>query len=109
MPSWKEDFSGQRTNFGFGPDAANSDRRSLWADVFDTNFEHIFAVQDKIADSIIGGFTKRLGSESLASAPKRDTENVEAYKEFIKGRYYWSKRTTEGFDKALRCFQKRST
>jgi len=80
--------------------------RSLWADVFDTNFEHIFAVQDKIADSIVGGFTKRLGSESLASAPKRDTENVEAYKEFIKGRYYWTKRTTEGFDKALRCFQK---
>ena len=37
---------------------------------------------------------------------KRDTENVEAYKEYLKGRYYWTKRTTEGFDKALRCYQK---
>jgi len=80
--------------------------KSLWADIFDTDFEHIFIVQDKIATSIIGGFTKKLGDGTLANFTKRDTENVEAYKEYLKGRYYWTKRTIEGFDKALRCFQK---
>ena len=80
--------------------------RSLWADIFDADFEDIFIVQDKIATSIIGGFTKKLGDETLANLTKRDTENVEAYKEYLKGRYYWTKRTIEGYDKALRCFQK---
>ena len=78
--------------------------RSLWADSFDADFDDIFIVQDTIAKAVIGGFTKKLGDEALANLTKRDTQNVEAYKEYLKGRYYWTKRTTEGFDKALRCF-----
>ena len=44
--------------------------KSLWADIFDTDFEHIFVVQDKIAEAIIGGFTKKLGDDTLANALK---------------------------------------
>src|SRR5262249_11235192 len=47
----------------------------------------------------------RLTGEEQKRLTKRDTENTEAYQLYLKGRYYWSKRTPQGFKKAIAHFQ----
>lgn len=37
---------------------------------------------------------------------KHDTEDAEAYQEYAKGRYQWNKRTEEGFQQAIKHFQR---
>lgn len=79
---------------------------SLWADSFNTEVDDIFTVQDNIALRIMGALNTKLSDEAEARLKKRDTENVEAYKEYLRGRFYWNKRTSEGYDTALECFRK---
>ena len=79
---------------------------SLWADDFNTEVEDIFDVQNQIAGRVVGALNKKLTDDAQTKLKKHDTENVEAYQEYLKGRYFWNKRTNEGCDTALKCFQK---
>ena len=82
------------------------DGSPLWAESFMAEVEDIFDVQDRIADRVVGALQKKLSDEAKAKLTKRYTENVEAYEEYLKGRFYYNKRTTEGYDVALACFEK---
>ncbi len=77
-----------------------------WAEVFNSEIEDIFAVQDKIAEKIVSALSKKLSAESQAGLTKRYTENIEAYQEYLKGRFYWNKRSVENIKKALVHFEK---
>jgi TolB-like protein/Tfp pilus assembly protein PilF len=79
---------------------------SLWADSFNAEIENIFDVQDRIAERVVGALTKKLSDEARARLTTRATENVEAYEQYLRGRFYYSKRSTEGYDAALACFEK---
>ena len=79
---------------------------SLWADSFNAEVEDIFDVQDRIAGRVVGALTKKLSDEAQAKLTKRDTENVAAYREYLKGRFFYNKRSTEGYDSALECFRR---
>jgi len=83
-----------------------ADGASLWADSFNTEIQDIFAVQDLIAERVIGSLTKKLSDEALKKIRRRYTENVEAYREYLRGRVFWNERTMEGYQQALACFQK---
>ncbi|MGI8788497.1 MAG: winged helix-turn-helix domain-containing protein [Pyrinomonadaceae bacterium] len=84
--------------------AANGD--SLWADGFNAEVEDIFTIQDLIAGRVIGALTKKLSGEAQARLNKRDTENVEAFQEYLRGRYFWNKRTADDLKEALKCFER---
>ena len=47
----------------------------------------------------------RLSGEEQQRLVKRDTTNAEAYQFYLRGRYYWNRRTTGGLQKALEQFQ----
>src|SRR5919199_366413 len=47
----------------------------------------------------------RLSGEEQQRLTKRYTENVEAYQLYLKGRYYWNKRTAEGLKKGIEYFE----
>jgi TolB-like protein/DNA-binding winged helix-turn-helix (wHTH) protein len=79
---------------------------SIWADSFNLEVGDIFGVQDQIAGRVIGALTKKLSDEARARLTKRDTENVEAYQEYLRGRFFYSKRTIAGYDAALACFER---
>lgn len=79
---------------------------AIWADSFNVEFEDIFDVQDRIAERVLGALTKKLSDAAQAKISKRDTENVEAYQEYLKGRYFYNKRTTSGYEIALAAFEK---
>jgi DNA-binding winged helix-turn-helix (wHTH) protein/tetratricopeptide (TPR) repeat protein len=82
-----------------------ADGDSLWADSFNMEVKDIFDVQDQIAIRVVGALSKKLDEEAQAKLKKRDTQNVEAFQQYLKGRFYWNKRTLEGYDAALICFQ----
>lgn len=75
----------------------------MWAGKFDEKFTDIFTLEDSISDQVAGAL--RLTGEERQQIVKRYTHNNEAYQAFLKGRYYWNKRTADGLKRGLECFQ----
>jgi TolB-like protein/DNA-binding SARP family transcriptional activator len=77
----------------------------LWADKFDEKFTDIFEVEDSISEQVARALTLRLTLEERLLLGKRYTENSEAYELYLKGRYYWNKRTAESLNKGIEYFK----
>ena len=76
----------------------------LWADTFDRKLTDIFAVESEIATTIAETLQAKLtGSEKTAIA-KRPTANPEAYELYLKGLFFWNKRTAADLRKAIQYF-----
>jgi len=77
----------------------------LWAETYDRKLTDIFAVESEIAKTIADTLQAKLtGSEERAIAA-RPTENPEAYELYLKGRFFWSKRTAVDLRKSIDYFQ----
>ena len=77
----------------------------LWAEVYDRKLTDIFAVESEIAKAVADTLQAKLtGSEERAISAK-PTGNLEAYEFYLRGRYYWNRRTAGGLNKALEQFQ----
>jgi TolB-like protein len=77
----------------------------LWADRYDRNLEDIFAIQTDVAERIVEALKMRLTSREKARIAERPTESVEAYEEYLKGRYFLPKRTEETIRQAIEHFR----
>ena len=77
----------------------------IWAGKFDERFTDIFALEDSISEQVADALTLSLTREEKQLLAKRHTENTEAHQAYLKGRYYWNKRTADGLKKGLECFQ----
>ena len=78
----------------------------LWADTYDRKLTDIFAVESEIAKTIADTLQAKLtGSEKRAIAA-RPTENPEAYQFYLKGRFFWNKRTAADLRKSIDYFQR---
>ena len=76
----------------------------LWGEQYNRNMTDIIVVQEEIAKQISEKLRLRLTGEEQKRLTKRYTENVEAYQLYLKGRYYWAKRTAENLNKAVTYF-----
>jgi DNA-binding winged helix-turn-helix (wHTH) protein/tetratricopeptide (TPR) repeat protein len=77
------------------------DGKTLWAEKFDEKFTDVFAVQDSISEQVTRALMLKLTAKEQELLTKRYTENTEAFRAFIKGRYFWNKRTAEGLKKGI--------
>jgi TolB-like protein/Tfp pilus assembly protein PilF len=76
----------------------------LWAEAYDRKLTDIFAVESEIAKTIADTLQAKLtGSERNAIAAQ-PTQNTEAYQLYLKGRYFWNKRTGQNLNKAADYF-----
>ncbi len=82
-----------------------ADGASLWTGTFDEKFSDIFVVQDAIANKVMAALALQLGGDERKHLTKRDTENVEAYQFYLKGRFHWNKRAPQALRKAIEHFQ----
>ncbi len=81
------------------------DGRPLWA--YQCNEQQctdLFAVQDAISEQVTEALIVKLSGEDRKRLTKRYTENIEAYQLYLKGRYFWNKRTEEGLKKGIEYF-----
>ena len=76
----------------------------LWSDIYDRKLESVFMIQSDIAERIVHALQMRLSPEEIGQIDKTPTENIEAYNSYLKGRYFWNKRTGEGMRKAIAYF-----
>ena len=82
-----------------------ADGYHLWAERYDCEMEDIFAIQDEISLTIVDKLKVKLLRDEKQKLIKRHTEDAEAYNLYLKGRYFWNKRTKEGFRRALEHFE----
>jgi serine/threonine protein kinase/Tfp pilus assembly protein PilF len=80
--------------------------RSLWSDQYDRKLSDALSVQREIAGEISSRLRERLTGEQKAKLSNGGTSDSEAYQLYLKGRYYWDKRTPEGLSKAEDYFQR---
>lgn len=77
----------------------------LWSQSYDRRMDDVFAVQEDIALSIANTLTGRLLGPAEAQALVVPGTDPVAYDLYLKGRYYWHKRTESGLRAALGFFQ----
>jgi TolB-like protein/class 3 adenylate cyclase len=77
----------------------------LWADTYDRKLTDIFGVESEIAKRIADTLQAKLSSAANHVLASRPTENPEAHELYLKGRYFWNRRTGENLQKAADYFQ----
>jgi serine/threonine-protein kinase len=76
----------------------------LWGEQYNRKMSDLLATQREIAREIVNKLKLKVsGEEKLIG--KHYTENNEAFQLYLKGRFYWNKRTAEGMQKSLDYFQ----
>jgi serine/threonine protein kinase/Tfp pilus assembly protein PilF len=82
-----------------------ADASILWSDQFSREMDDIFSIQDDISTEIVKKLKGTLLGEEEEMLVKRYTESAEAYDLYLQGRFFWEKRTEEGFNKAVDYFE----
>ena len=77
----------------------------LWGERFVRDLSDILTVEDEIAGAIVDKLRVKLTGEERDLLGRRHTENTEAYRLFLKGRYYWGKRTRPNLQKSMGYFE----
>ena len=78
----------------------------LWAERYDESLDDVFALQDKVTDSIVTALKVELTPQEKAFATSTDTKNVEAYDAFLAGWAHLLRKTPEDAVKAIVLFDK---
>lgn len=64
---------------------------SLWAEKFDERFTDIFTLEDSISEQVMSALLLKLTDEERLHFARQQTHNHEAYKQYLKGRFFWNK------------------
>jgi len=83
-----------------------SDSQPIWSEAYVRDEKDIFALQDEISLSIVNNLRISLLGEEKSELVKHYTENIEVYNLYLRGRYFWNKRTREDLEKAIQYFEK---
>jgi len=82
------------------------DHTTMWGYQCDEYCTDIFAAQDAISQNVAEALKIKLSGEEKIHIGKRYTDNLEAYQQYLKGRYFWEKRTFESLQKGGEFFEK---
>jgi TolB-like protein/Flp pilus assembly protein TadD len=77
----------------------------LWAETFDRKLTDIFAVESEIAKTIADTLQAKLSGAEQHAIAARPTVNTEAHQLYLKGRFFWNKRTGNDLKKSIDYFQ----
>jgi serine/threonine protein kinase/Tfp pilus assembly protein PilF len=82
-----------------------TDSSHIWGQQYSRKPADIFALQEKIAREITKALRLRLTGQEEKSLARTYTTNPEAYRGYLQGRYWANKRTEDGINKGIECFQ----
>ncbi|UPT74954.1 MAG: tetratricopeptide repeat protein [Elusimicrobiota bacterium] len=82
------------------------DKKQLWGKRYDRKISDALAMQHEISRKIFEVLRAKVPGASGRRLSKRGTDNPDAYQAYLKGRYYWNRRTVANIGKALAQFQK---
>ena len=76
----------------------------LWADTYDRRSTDIFAVESEIAKNVADALQAKLTGSEKSSIARAPTADPEAYELYLKGRFFWNKRSGADLRKAIEYF-----
>jgi TolB-like protein/Flp pilus assembly protein TadD len=79
-----------------------SDQTQVWGESYERDLQDVLSIQAEVASAIAGGVLNKLPH----AHPLVRQVNREAYLAYLEGRYFWNKRTEEGFSKAITLFKR---
>jgi TolB-like protein/Tfp pilus assembly protein PilF len=79
--------------------------QELWGDQYDRDVTELFKVQDEVSTEVSHQLRVKLSGEDQRQVTRRYTEDIEAYRLYVKGRRYGEVRSVEGFKKAVEYLQ----
>ena len=82
-----------------------SDGSQTWGEQYNRELTDLVALQGEIARDVSNKLRVKLSGADERALAKTYTENAEAYQLYLKGRFYWNKRTEEGIRKGIEFFQ----
>ena len=77
----------------------------VWAEIYDRKLTDIFAVESDIAKTIADTLQAKLTGSEKKAISKKPTENPQAYELYLKGRFFWNKRTAADLRKSIDYFK----
>ncbi len=78
--------------------------RHLWAQSYEGDLRDALTLQNSIAREIAAQIRTTLSRQEVAALKSSGEVNPEAYEAYLKGRYFWNKRTGDGLKKAIDYF-----
>jgi len=78
----------------------------IWSKYFDRDFKDIFKIQSEIAIDIAHELNTVLTPQQTTDIQRNRTENIKAYELYQLGRFYWNKRTINGYQTSIGYFEK---
>jgi tetratricopeptide (TPR) repeat protein len=82
-----------------------ADGRLLWSERYDRALADAFEIQDDIARTIVSTLRSTLLRDLGDAAPVRYTSNPAAYHLYLKGRYWWNRRTQAALSEGIKYFE----
>jgi DNA-binding winged helix-turn-helix (wHTH) protein/tetratricopeptide (TPR) repeat protein len=77
-----------------------------WGDAFDEGGSDVFDLEGRVVKRIVRGLAAYFEEDSHQRSARRSTESAEAHRDYVRGRYFWNKRTEEGLRKAIEHFER---
>jgi len=77
----------------------------IWGAGYDRKIADLVAIKQAIAQEVTTKLKLKLSSDEQRRLAKRDSSNAEAYRFYLRGRYFWNKRTPDGIKQAIEQFQ----
>jgi len=77
----------------------------LWSETYDRDAKDMFNIQEEIARAIVAALRIRLSLQPTQPFVIRHTGNLEAYNLYLRGRYFWNKRSPESMARSREYFE----
>jgi TolB-like protein/DNA-binding winged helix-turn-helix (wHTH) protein/Flp pilus assembly protein TadD len=78
----------------------------MWAQSYEGDIRDTLALQSDVAQAVAEQIRAALSRRQQAVLRNRKTVNPAAYEDYLKGRYFWNKRTGDGLKKAIDYFSR---
>ncbi|HEY3134463.1 MAG TPA: protein kinase [Blastocatellia bacterium] len=82
------------------------DNSRIWGDTLTKKVSEVSTIASSLSVQISNRLQPKAGSETQSQASRRQTDNPEAYRYYLQGRYYWNRRMGGALKKAIENFQK---
>lgn len=82
------------------------DAELLWNEKYDSTVDDLFELQDTVTAEIVGALRERVSPDEAAPKVSRGTENVEAFKFYLKGRNYLTRNTQADMEYARKMLER---
>ena len=76
----------------------------LWAETYESQIGDVLALQNRVSSAIVNEIRINLSPQDRERLARNPAIAPEAYENYLKGRFYWNKRTDENLNKAIAYF-----